>query len=109
MITVIENYLNWLDPSINCAKSCCMRIGKRFNCSFANIISRAGDIIPNWVNEIRYLGVYFVASCKFKCCFSYAKRSFCRAVNALFCKIGHHSSVDVIIHFIKFKCMPLLL
>jgi hypothetical protein len=108
MITVIENYLNWLDLSINCAKSCCMRIGKRFNCTSANIISRAGDVIP-WVNEIRYLGVYFVASCKFKCSFSYAKRSFCRAVNALFGKIGPHSNADVIIHLIKFKCMPLLL
>jgi hypothetical protein len=29
MITAIENCLNWLDLSINCTKSCCMRIGKR--------------------------------------------------------------------------------
>jgi hypothetical protein len=85
-----------------------MRIGKRFNCTFANIISRAGEVIP-CVNEIRYLGVYFVASRKFKCTFSYAKRSFCRAVNALFGKIGPHSNADVVIHLIKFKCMLLLL
>ena len=108
MILIIENYLNWLDLSINCAKSCCMRIGKRFNCPCANIISRTGTVIP-WINEIRYLGVYLVASCKFKCSFSYAKKAFCRAVNALFGKIGPHSNEDVILHLIKFKCMPLLL
>ena len=44
MILIIENYLNWLDLSINCAKSCCMRIGKRFNCPCANIISRTGSL-----------------------------------------------------------------
>jgi hypothetical protein len=33
MIAVIENYFNWLHLSLtNCAKSCCMSIGKRFNC-----------------------------------------------------------------------------
>jgi hypothetical protein len=30
-------------------------------------------------------------------------------VNTLFGKIGPHSHTDVIIHLIKFKCMPLLL
>jgi hypothetical protein len=69
IITIIGNYLNWLHLSINCAKSCCMRIGKRFNCAFANIISRAGSVIL-WVNKMGYLGVYFVASCKFKCSFT---------------------------------------
>jgi Reverse transcriptase (RNA-dependent DNA polymerase) len=39
MILVVETYLNWLDLSINCAKSCCMRIGKRSNCSCADIVS----------------------------------------------------------------------
>jgi hypothetical protein len=87
-----------------------MRIGKRFHCTSANIISRAGEVIP-WLNEIqiRYLVVYFVASCKFKCSFYCANRSFCRAVNALFGTLGPHSNADVIIHLIKFKCMPLLL
>jgi hypothetical protein len=95
---VTENYLNWLDLSINCTKSCCMRIGKRFNCPCTDIISRTGAVIP-WVNEIRYLGVYLVASRTFKCSFSYAKTAFCRAVNTLFGKIGPHSNEDVIITF----------
>jgi hypothetical protein len=85
-----------------------MHVGKRFNCTSANTISRVDEVIP-WVNEIRFLDVNFIASCKFKCSFSYAKRSLCRVVNALFGKIGPHSKADVIMHMIKFKCMPLLL
>jgi hypothetical protein len=106
MIAFIKNYLNLLDLSIDCTKSCCMRIGKKFNCTSAIILPRAGEVIP-WVNEIRYLGVYFVASCKFKYSVSYAKTSFCQAVNALFGKIGPHSKADIIIHLIKFKCRPM--
>jgi hypothetical protein len=83
-----------------------MRIGKRFNCPCADIISRAGVVIP-WVNEIRYLSVYLVATCKFKCSFYYAKGAFCRAVNTLFGIIEPHSNENIIIHFMKLKCMPL--
>jgi hypothetical protein len=77
-----------------------MRIGKRFNCKFTKVISRAGEFIP-WVNEICNLGIYFVASCKFKRSFSHAKRSFCRAVNAFHCM--HGSAMQVVIGHIAFK------
>jgi hypothetical protein len=59
MIVVIENYFNWLDLSIYCAKSCCMRNGKKFNCPGADIITRTGEFIP-WINEIRYLDIYIL-------------------------------------------------
>jgi hypothetical protein len=87
-----------------------MRIGKRFNCPCADIVSRTHAVIP-WVNEIRYLGVYLVASRTFKCSFSYAKRAFCRAVDHLLGKIGPHSNEDVKLNLglINVKCMPLLL
>jgi len=38
-----------------------------------------------------------------------AKRSFYRAANAVFCKIGRIASEEVTLKIIKSKCLPLLL
>jgi len=38
-----------------------------------------------------------------------AKRSFYRAANAIFGKIGRFASEKVILHFLKTKCIPVLL
>jgi hypothetical protein len=62
-----------------------MRIGKRFNCTSADIIYRASDIIP-WLNEIRYVGAYFVALCKFKCSFLMLKGIFVERLTLSFAK-----------------------
>ena len=62
-----------------------------------------------WVDSIRYLGVIIVRSCKFKCSFDNAKRSFFRSVNALFGKLGRSASEDVFLHLVNTKCLPILL
>ena len=64
--------LAWLDMSINTKKSCCMRIGNRFDSDCANITSLDGTSLP-WVRELRYLGVFLISSRKFKCSLHYAK------------------------------------
>ena len=50
----------WLDMHINAKKSCCVRIGPRFNATCTSIVTSDGHSLP-WVSEMRYLGVYFVA------------------------------------------------
>jgi len=62
-----------------------------------------------WVDSIRYLVVFIVRSCKFKCSFDNAKRSFFRSVNALFSKLGRSASEDVFLHLVNSKCLPILL
>jgi len=64
-----------------------------------------------WVSELRYLGVILVKSRSFKVglCLDYAKRSFYRAANAIFGKIGRLASEEVILQLIVSKCMPMLL
>jgi len=42
----------------------------------------------SWVNQMRYLGVFLVKSRVFKCDLDHAKRSFYRAANAIFGRIG---------------------
>ena len=73
-----------------------MRIGPRYDIQCADIISLSGQLIP-WATEIRYLGIHIVSSRLFKCSLTTAKRSFYRAANAIFGKIGGHATEDVIL------------
>lgn len=86
--------LSWLDMNINEKKSCCIRIGPRWDVRCRSIKTSNGHIIP-WVTEFRYLGTYIVGGRTFKCSTTHAKRSFHRAINAIFGKIGRLASEEV--------------
>ena len=103
-----ETELNRIDMNINTKKSCCMRIGPRFDANCAPIVTSNGGILP-WVSEIRYLGIYIVKSRKFKCSLDYAKRAYYRSMNAIFGKIGRVASEEVVLELIAKKCIPVLL
>ena len=45
-----------------------------------------------WADEIRYLGVFIVHATKFKCSVDQAKRSFYRASNSIFARVGRLAS-----------------
>ena len=62
-----------------------------------------------WVNELRYLGVYMVRSRLFKCSLDKAKKSFCRAANSVFGKLGRIASEKVALEIMASKCIPVLL
>ena len=65
-----------------------------------------------WTNVIRYLGIFIVQSTEsrtFKCSIDEAKRSFYRAANAIFGKIGRFAYEKVTLHLLKTKCIPVLL
>ena len=85
-----------------------MRIGPQCDVKCANITTTEGRIL-SWVDDIRYLGVFLVKSRDFKCSFSYAKRSFYRALNAIFGKVGRVASVPVVLELVSSKCLPILL
>ena len=102
LLIVCESELRYLDMLINAKKSCCMRIGQRYNASCAPIVTLSGDILP-WLEEIRYLGVYVVSYRYFKCSLDHAKRSFYRSANAIFGKIGRIASEEVILELIAKK------
>ena len=68
----------------------------------------AGTVISS-VNEMRYLGIFIVRSRIFKCSLDHAKKSFYRAANAVFAKIGRVASEEVTLQLIKSKCLPILL
>ena len=41
-----EKELEWLDMRINVKKSCCLRIGPRFNATCTSIITSDGHVLP---------------------------------------------------------------
>jgi len=55
--------------------------------------------VINWVDFCRYLGVFFSTGCT----------CFFRAFNALYSKVGRLASVEVVLSFIRAKCLPILL
>jgi len=60
------NPVNRLDMIFNLKKSCCMRIEQRHDVKCAAILCADGTALA-WVDSIRYLRVFIVRSCKFKC------------------------------------------
>jgi len=108
-VHICEKELEWLDMSINFKKSCCLRIiSPRCDVKCADIISLSGCVL-SWVTEMRYLGIQIVRSRLFKIYLHNAKRSFYRAANSIFGKIGRIASEEVVIQLIKSKCIPALL
>ena len=89
-------------------KSCCLRIGHRFDVACTHVIATDGHKLP-WVSEIRYLGTFIVAGRQVRCSITHAKRSFHRAVNAIFGNIERLASEEVTLELINRKCMPILL
>lgn len=108
LLSVVEQELHYLDMAINAMKSHCMRIGPHCDANCASIVTRDGLEIA-WTDCICYLGVYLVAGKNFKCSFSNGKKSFYRAFNGIFGKIGRIASEEVIIQLVKSKCIPAML
>ena len=97
-----------LNLCLNIDKTCCMRVGPRSYCKFADISAVNGSSIA-WVNTIRYLGVFLVSGKHFKCDPSNAKKCFNRACNTILSKLLGKASEEVIMHVINVKCLPILL
>jgi len=96
-----ELELIWLEMAINFKISCCTRIGPRCDTACANVCSITRHVLP-WVTEL-------VRSRTFKCSLDTAKRSFYRAANTIFGKVGRIASEDVTLQLLSSKCIPLLL
>jgi len=106
-----QEVLDSLDMRINTQKSCCMRIGPRYDAKCVEICSSSGHVIP-WVNEFRYLGVFIARSRVFKvfkCSLNVCKKSFYRAANAVFGKVCRTASEEVTLQLVLSKCVSVLL
>jgi len=85
-----------------------MRIGPRhkYKCCQLTTMDRHEILCSN---TIRYLGVYLVSSKNFSISLDYAMKSFYRAFNAVFGKVGRVASENVVVELLKTKYFPILL
>jgi len=88
LLLACEKELYAIDRVINVKKSSCLRVGPRHKVTCAEITTSDGNNLP-WVNEIRYLGIFYHAS------------------NAVFAKVGRFASEENWSWFCK-KCLPVL-
>ena len=100
LVLACEGEIRWLDMSINVKKSACMRIGPRFSATCPNINTIDGSPI-SWCNNIRYPGVYLKTHRVFRRCYDRAIRSFYKAFNSIFGKVGSVTSEEVITQLLK--------
>jgi hypothetical protein len=108
LLHICESELAALDMAINAKKTACMRIGARFKAECVDILTIDGRTIK-WVEQIKYLGVYIVSASVFTCCYSNAKKSFYKAFNAIFGKVGRSASQEVVLRLVQSKCLPAML
>jgi len=85
-----------------------LRIGRRANARCASIVTLNGTLLQ-WSDELRYLGVHVVRSSPFKISLDKPRRSFYRAANSVFGKVGRVASEEVTIQLFNSKCIPVLL
>ena len=108
LLTVCEDELRMLDLAINTKKSVCTRIGPNCDVDCRCVITAVGTPLE-WVDNLRYLGIFIVRAKSFRCCYDSAKKSFYRAFNAIYGKVGRSASEEVVLSLIKSKCLPCLL
>ena len=84
-----------------------MRIGPRYNVHCTSISTVNGREIL-WCDTVKYFSIYLTAASIFKCSYEYTKRSFYRAFNGIFGKVGSAASEEVVSQLLKAKCLPVL-
>ena len=108
LLCMCETELEYLDMSINVKKSSCIRIGARYTAKCSRVTTLKGCEVL-WSDTLRYLGVYITAGHRFCCSLCNAKRSFYRAFNCIFGKVGRIANENVVMELLKAKCLPSML
>ena len=101
LATSIERVWQWIVVPWYAFK--CTRIGPRHRQPCCSLVTYDGHEII-WVDTLRYLGVYIKSSKVFWCSLDNTMKSFYRAFNSLFGKVGRAASEDVVI---KLNCWKL--
>lgn len=107
LLSVCESELELLDMSLNTSKSVCMRVGSRFNRPCSKLTANDGRELV-WTDCMKYLGIYIKSASNFRCSLDNAKKSFYRAFNAAFGKVGRIASDTVVVEILSKKCCPIL-
>jgi len=90
LLLACEKELNDIDMVINVKKSSCLRVGSWHKVTCAEITTSDGN---NKRDSL--FGYFYCFTSSFRFSTDHAKRSFYRAANAIFAKVGHFASEEV--------------
>ena len=107
MIDKCKTSCESLGLSLSVSKSAVTRVGPAFKHDCVKV--RLGTVEVEYVNIIRYLGVYTCTASKFKLSYHEVKTSFYRALNGLLCKTKGKFDDIVMLRLVDAYCKPLLL
>ena len=96
-----------MDLPVNIQKCNFLRVGPTFNSTCSRI--SYNTVIFNWVQTVRYLGVFIVSGKKFKCNYRNARKKYFRAFNSIYEKVGNKNSVTLLTSLLATQCAPILL
>ena len=106
MLNMCCDIFNELDLPINVNKCHCIRIGPMYRSQCYKLTIQETEV--DWVNKIRFLGVYLISGKNLQFCWKEAKCKFYRTVNSILGRIGC-SPINVILSLVKAQALPLLL
>ncbi len=103
--TAVETFES-LNLKINSNKTVCLRVGSRFM-SPCKLMSAGGSDL-SWVDEAKYLGIFFKSGKKLSCNWQSARSSYYKALNSLLSVLGSNPSIQVALALIRASCFPIL-
>ena len=106
MVNLCNDELVSIDMRINTGKSACLRIGPPFNKFVSNIT--INNCCIQWINEIKYLGIYVMSAKNFVINNHAAKVKFFRSVNGILSKISYNQNTDAALSLISSFALPTL-
>ena len=106
LVNACSDELLLLDMKINTNKSCCLRIGNRFNVEVCAILI---DKIPiPKCDELSYLGLVIMSGKNLKFNFHVKKAKYYGAINNVLGNIGNSNNASLVLSLTASKCSPIL-
>ena len=107
MLNICNDFGDEVYLSFNAKKSCCIAVGKNFDCILQTEMVIGRDKIE-WVSECIYLGVRILSGKQFCNNVEECRRKFCGSVNAVI-QYKNQLSEECIMNIIEKQCVPVLL
>jgi hypothetical protein len=103
MLDICTSVAQKLDLRFNVKKSMVLRIGRRYNYKCANLVLSGEHL--QFVDEIKYLGVFIKSGVQFCCDYTQTKIKFYRSFNSIYSKC---KSELICVNLMKAYCLPVI-
>ena len=106
MLIICQQFALDFDVKFNTMKSMVMRVGERYGIDCAPLTLDGCNL--QYVQSLKYLGVYITANKHFRCCVKNSRMKFYRIFNAIYSKSKGSNSELVCVQLFKSYCLPFM-